>query len=158
MGEMKKSGRVDLGEGVKNAAAKDFWAERVSDEETLEEVRRFYKLEKYGPYVVDPHTAVGLAAQSRSAKKAPSDTTWITLATAHPAKFNSAVELALSKSSFPEFDFSKDVLPDELKALGGMKKRIFKVKGEQGVRDLIEKVKRGETAESGEAKEGLGSL
>jgi hypothetical protein len=39
-----------------------------------------------------------------------------------------------------------------------MKKRIFKVKGEQGVRDLIEKVKRGEAAESGEAKEGLGSI
>jgi threonine synthase len=33
MGEMKKSGRVDLGEEVKNAAAKDFWAERVSDQE-----------------------------------------------------------------------------------------------------------------------------
>jgi threonine synthase len=33
MGEMKKSGRVDLGEEVKNAAAKDFWAERVSDQQ-----------------------------------------------------------------------------------------------------------------------------
>jgi threonine synthase len=33
MGEMKKSGRVDLGQQVKDAAAKDFWAERVSDQE-----------------------------------------------------------------------------------------------------------------------------
>lgn len=33
MGEMKKSGRVDLGDKVKQAAANDFWAERVSDKE-----------------------------------------------------------------------------------------------------------------------------
>jgi threonine synthase len=33
MGEMKKSGRVDLGDDVKQAAAKDFWAERVSDQQ-----------------------------------------------------------------------------------------------------------------------------
>jgi threonine synthase len=33
MGQMKKSGRVDLGEKVKVAAEKDFWAERVSDDE-----------------------------------------------------------------------------------------------------------------------------
>lgn len=68
-------------------------------------------------------------------------TTFITLSTAHPAKFSSAVELALSPSEFPSFDFSKDVLPEELKALGSLEKRIHKVKGEQGVRELIERVK-----------------
>jgi threonine synthase len=82
MGEMKKSGRVDLGEDVKQAAAKDFWAERVSDQQvsivittpesladgqTLDEVKRYYSRED--SYVVDPHTAVGLVAQTRSAKK-----------------------------------------------------------------------------------------
>ena len=79
----------------------------------------------------------------------------MTLATAHPAKFSSAVELALSKESYPKFDFNKDVLPDELKALDGLEKRIHKVKGEEGVRALIERVKGGEQNTSAE---GLGSI
>jgi threonine synthase len=80
--------------------------------------------------------------------------TWITLATAHPAKFSAAVELALSPESQPDFNFDRDVLPEELAALGKMKKRIHKVKGEQGVRELIEKVKKGEQNTS----QGLGSI
>lgn len=80
------------------------------------------------------------------------DSTWVTLSTAHPAKFNSAVELALSADSHPNFNFDRDVLPEELKKLQGLEKRIYKVKGEQGVRDLIEKVKKGEKATGGEGK------
>lgn len=38
--------------------------------QTLEQIQKYYKREKYGPYVVDPHTAVGLTTQERSAKKA----------------------------------------------------------------------------------------
>ena len=82
----------------------------------------------------------------------PAGTTFITLATAHPAKFNSAVELALAPSDFPEFSFARDVLPVELKTLEAMEKRIFKVRGEQGVRNLIERVKRGEVNGSAEGK------
>ncbi len=80
------------------------------------------------------------------------DTTWITLSTAHPAKFNVAVELALSSASFPDFSFARDVLPDELRTLESMEKRIYKVRGEQGVRDLIESVKKGEVNGSTEGK------
>jgi threonine synthase len=36
------------------------------------------------------------------------------------------------------------VLPEQLAALEGMKRRVYKVKGEDGVRALIEQVKRGE--------------
>jgi hypothetical protein len=43
-----------------------------------------------------------------------------------------------------------------LKELESLDKRIYRVKGEQGVRELIEKVKRGEKYEP--SKEGLGSL
>ncbi|WWD15735.1 threonine synthase [Kwoniella shandongensis] len=155
MSSLKKEGKVNLGEDVRKAAVADFWAERVSDDETLQEIRKYYKLEQYGPYVVDPHTAVGLAAQERSAKKASPDITWVTLSTAHPAKFSSAVELALSASDFPSFDFRRDVLPDELKKLESLEKRVHKVKGEQGVRDLIEKVKKGEKYDG---EKGRGSL
>ncbi|OCF40159.1 threonine synthase [Kwoniella heveanensis CBS 569] len=151
MGELKKNGKVDLGSAVRDAAARDFWAERVSDQETLAEIRKYYKLEKYGPYVVDPHTAVGLAAQERSVKKSP-NTYWVTLSTAHPAKFSSAVELALSSDEFPEFNFRETVLPDQLKELEKLEKRVHKVRGEEGVRELIERVKKGEKVVPGEGK------
>ncbi|WWC85270.1 threonine synthase [Kwoniella dendrophila CBS 6074] len=151
MTELKKNGKVDLGEKIKQAAGNDFWSERVSDQQTLEEIRKYYKLEKYGPYVVDPHTAVGLAATERSQKRSP-NSYWVTLSTAHPAKFSSAVELALNSKQFPEFNFRDTVLPEELKKLEQLEKRVHKVKGEQGVRDLIEKVKKGEKVVPGEGK------
>ena len=37
---------------------------------TLEEIRKYYERKDFGAYVVDPHTAVGLAAQERSKVKA----------------------------------------------------------------------------------------
>lgn len=151
MAKMKSDGKVDLGKKVMEAGAKDFWAERVSDKDTVAEIQKYYKREEFGSYVVDPHTAVGLAAQERSKSKAP-NSTWVTLSTAHPAKFNSAVELALSSNQ--EFSFDRDVLPPQLKELEGMEKRIHKVRGEQGVRDLVEKV-RGEKAAG---KQGKGSI
>ncbi|WVQ70330.1 threonine synthase [Kwoniella botswanensis] len=151
MNELKKNGKVDLGEKIKEAAGRDFWSERVSDDQTLEEIRKYYKRQEYGPYVVDPHTAVGLAATERSQKKSP-DSYWITLSTAHPAKFSSAVELALNPQQFPEFNFREIVLPDELKKLETLEKRVHKVSGEQGVRELIERVKKGEKVVPGEGK------
>ena len=41
--------------------------------------------------VIDPHTAIGLAA---AREQAPGDVPVVTLATAHPAKFRDAVERA----------------------------------------------------------------
>ncbi|EIW69490.1 hypothetical protein TREMEDRAFT_39077 [Tremella mesenterica DSM 1558] len=143
METLKHKGRVDIGQRARDVAKEDFWAERVSDEETLEEIAKYYEKKDFGSYVVDPHTAVGLAAQSRSMKKAP-EATWVTLSTAHPAKFREAVDLALPPDLFPSFDFDTQVLPDPLRELDGMGKRIYKVKGEEGVRELIESVKRGE--------------
>ncbi len=64
-------------------------AERVTDQETLEEMRRTYS--ETG-WVVCPHTAVGLAAARRSEL---GDGAIVTLATAHAAKFPETVEKAL---------------------------------------------------------------
>ena len=70
MDELKKNGSVDLG-SVLQRAKEDFKAERVSDKETAEQIKKYYSREsKYGPYVVDPHTAVGLEATQRVAKTA----------------------------------------------------------------------------------------
>jgi threonine synthase len=87
-------------------------------------------------------------------------TTFVTLSTAHPAKFDAAVKGALPTSEFPEFDFDGKVLPDVLRDLAGLEKWVTRVKGEQGVRELIEKVAK--ETKDGEAKptaeEGKGSM
>ena len=140
MDELKKNGTVDLGQDVVKAAAKNFVAHTVTDEETLDEIREMYKLEKYGPYVIDPHTAVGC----RALRRLDGEGSFISLATAAPAKFAGPVEMALNKKDFPEFDFRRDVMSDELKAMEKMKQRIYKVKGEADVRNLIDRVQQGD--------------
>jgi threonine synthase len=74
-----------------NAAVADAGvvAERVSDAETLEEIRRTHA--ETG-WIVCPHTAVGLAASRRRAR---ADGPVVTLATAHAAKFPETTALAL---------------------------------------------------------------
>ena len=47
-----------------------------------------------GGQVIDPHTAIGLAAARRTSPTLPAGTPVVTLATAHPAKFPDAVERA----------------------------------------------------------------
>ncbi|MEO5366557.1 MAG: threonine synthase [Magnetococcus sp. WYHC-3] len=64
-----------------------FAARAVSEEETLEQIRRIHH--DHG-YVLDPHTAVGVAA-------AQGHDLPICLATAHPAKFGSAVAQAIGR-------------------------------------------------------------
>lgn len=66
----------------------DLKAITVSESETVKTIRQIYK--KY-EYVLDPHTAVGVAAALKSKSKEPK----IVLATAHPAKFKEIVEKAI---------------------------------------------------------------
>ena len=63
----------------------------VSDDNTLKTIRDIH--DKYG-YVVDPHTAVGLAV-SQKYREAYPDSVVVSLATAHPAKFPDAVKKAI---------------------------------------------------------------
>lgn len=104
------------GFGVENrlleAAKVDFESERVSDDETVAMIKDEYsvktsaanldvststtKLINGGKYILDPPSAIGAAAAYRSIKRAPpAKALHIALATAHPAKFASAVEKAL---------------------------------------------------------------
>jgi len=64
-------------------------AERVSDHETIDEMKRTHA--ETG-WIVCPHTAVGLAAARRGAHV---DGPVVTLATAHAAKFPETVKQAL---------------------------------------------------------------
>lgn len=67
----------------------------VGDDETLEEIKRTY--DRCG-YVLDPHTAVGVAAARRRGSSGMVEQPTIVAATAHPAKFPDVITLALNRS------------------------------------------------------------
>lgn len=152
--ELKSDGGFGVQPELLKAAKVDFESERVSDQETLATIRSIYSLKttiakagvstdststsSHGGYVLDPHSAIGVAASQRSLQRAPPPEAYhISLATAHPAKFSSAVRLALKDEK--DFNF-EDVLPDQLKVLEKMSRRVTTVKkgdGLEGLRSLI---------------------
>jgi threonine synthase len=77
--------------------------------------------------VIDPHTAIGLAAARRTVAAVPPGTPIVTLATAHPAKFRDAVERATgARPTLParvgdlfEREERFVTLPATLEAIGG---------------------------------------
>jgi threonine synthase len=112
-------------------ARKTFDSERVSDEQTIATIKDFYTRKEY---ILDPHSAVGIAAALRSLER--SNVPHISLSTAHPAKFAGAVELALKGQQ--GFDFEKKVLPQEFAGLGQKEKRVTTVENDwKAVRELV---------------------
>jgi len=96
----------------------DFLSERLSEDETLKEIRETYNKNKY---ILDPHTAIGLGA----AKKLKINNC-IVLATAHPAKFPDAIIKSINQ---------KTELPNELLHINN-KKENFKI-----IDNSLEKIK-----------------
>ena len=90
MVEFKAEGVVETGDTRRAAVTEVFDGAAFDDEAIRNEIRRTY--ESTGA-VLDPHTAVGVAA-ARQARRYP-DVPMICLATAHPAKFPDAVESAI---------------------------------------------------------------
>lgn len=72
-------------------ARDDFTAARCTDDQTLTVMKNCY--DRTG-YVIDPHTAVGMAAAAPVMEADPA-TPMVMLACAHPAKFPAAVKTAL---------------------------------------------------------------
>ncbi len=83
-----KSGGFNVSQGAMEALRESFDSGHVSEDETLETIRRTMV---HSAELVCPHTAVGIkVAEDHRAADVP----MITLATAHPAKFPAAVEKA----------------------------------------------------------------
>jgi len=141
MSKMKSDGRVEVPIEVLKLAKKDFLAERVSDEQTLETIKLHF--ESTPSYTADPHTAVGFAAAKIIATQNASSTVQVILSTAHPAKFSEAVTRALQSSS--HFDFERDVLPEEFHGLLDKEKRVvdIEIPDLALVKDAIEKIVEG---------------
>jgi threonine synthase len=133
--------------GILDATQRDFESERVSDEQTIETIKEFYKTgtSHKGGYILDPHSAISVAAALGSMKRtSPIETHHIALATAHPAKFANTVDLALKD----EKDFSFDtVLPEEFGGLGKKERRVRvipKGAGWESIREIVEEEVKGE--------------
>jgi threonine synthase len=118
MQQLKSTGSVEVNPEVITEARKLFASERVDDSETVQTIKQFYGSNNY---VLDPHTAVGVAASNRHIAKGD-NATYISLSTAHPAKFSEVVNKALQ--GIDGYSFEEHVLPDELKALASQTMRI----------------------------------
>ncbi|MCK4507056.1 MAG: threonine synthase [Desulfuromonadales bacterium] len=85
------SGALQFPAPLMGRVADEFLATAVDDAHTVDTIREFYNSTGY---TLDPHTAVGVrAAQNLNLQDAPV----ICLATAHPAKFDQAVEQAIGE-------------------------------------------------------------
>jgi threonine synthase len=138
LNDLKSEGGFSVDPQILKAAQADFASYRVSDEETIETIKYVFSAPASKSYVLDPHSAIGIAAALRSAEVSkPPSTHHIALATAHPAKFANAVELALPEQK--EY-FQEKVLPVEFKGLEDKPRRVSLVKrseGWEGVRKVV---------------------
>jgi threonine synthase len=157
LNQLKTEGGFGVGKNILAAAKQHFESERVSDSQTIETIKATYEqdspsrhqtngttngtstcptagTENDGHYILDPHSAIGIAAAQRSIQTNPSSQ-HISLATAHPAKFSHAVELALK--NVPGFTF-ESVLPEQFQGILDMEKRITGCKGDwKAVREVV---------------------
>ncbi len=87
MNSLSQSGSFTIPEGAMATIRRDFSAHRVCEDDVSKTMRE--TLARTG-YLLDPHTAVGVAAGEKLLADDPATPT-VVLATAHPAKFPDAV-------------------------------------------------------------------
>ena len=90
--EFNKTGSYLFSSSVIDNFKKIYDASSINDDETLDTISKIFK--KYN-YISDPHTATGF----KLLMDKNDDETWVSLACAHPAKFNTAVEKAIGKAT-----------------------------------------------------------
>ncbi|WP_295403514.1 threonine synthase [uncultured Thiocystis sp.] len=91
LADLQATGRLEIAPERQARVRSDFDAVAVSDPETLEQIRATHAA---SDYILCPHTAVGVrAAGGRDGV--------VCLATAHPAKFNEAVTMAIGREAPP---------------------------------------------------------
>lgn len=92
MASLKQSGSFALSDTAYRTFKRDFSAYCANDEFTSKTIQNIYAKSNI---LLDPHTAVGVyAAWAAEQAKGQGDMAYVTLATAHPAKFPDAVKAA----------------------------------------------------------------
>lgn len=95
MAGFKSDGRIAVPAGKLKQVQADFAAYGVKNEECLDTIGEYHA--RYG-YLLDPHTACGVAAVDRLSA---GDEIAVALSTAHPAKFDEAIRLRGIPQAFP---------------------------------------------------------
>lgn len=89
MNDFKTTGKLAFSSEQMKQVSLDFASDYIDDNQTTETISQFYKDTHY---VLDPHTAVGVAVGQRVRTQG---VPLVCLATAHPAKFGETVEKAI---------------------------------------------------------------
>lgn len=112
MAEFEKDYTMKVSASVLNEVKKYFLSYSVDDEETKKTIKNIYKETSE---LLDPHTAIGIAASKRYVdSKQYNQEIVVNLATAHPAKFEKAIiDCGFDSPKLP--NFLKDLLNKEEK-------------------------------------------
>lgn len=97
MERFKSEGQLIFSEEEVARIQQDMTAYSVGNAECLETIQTYQ--DRYG-YLLDPHSACGIAAYEGAGNK--NDGAFVSLATAHPAKFDEAIRLIGIEQKFPE--------------------------------------------------------
>ena len=95
MQTFKKEGRIDIPADKLSVVGADFSAYAVSNQECLDTIAAY---DRDTRYLLDPHTACGVAAADRLAADGEA---MVALSTAHPAKFDESIRLAGIEQTIP---------------------------------------------------------
>lgn len=95
MNAFRADGSLSVSEAAQAKVRAEFGAYGVDNDECLDTIQRY---EAAAGYILDPHSACGVAAAER---RGGPEGIVISLATAHPAKFDEAVQLTGIKQPFP---------------------------------------------------------
>ncbi|KAL7813768.1 threonine synthase-like protein [Trichoderma gracile] len=118
---------------VIRCARREFESERITDEQTLDTIKAFYR---HSGYVLDPHSAVGAAATVRSIYRTRGVIHHISFSTAHPAKFPDTIARALQAEE--GFSMEGTVLAEEIADLEKREKKVTPMENDwQKVREYI---------------------
>lgn len=96
MAQFAAEGSVRVPGEVLRQVQADFAAYSITNEACLDTIGHHYHV---GDYLLDPHTACGVAAAEASAVEGEIT---VALATAHPAKFDEAIQLRQITQTFPD--------------------------------------------------------
>lgn len=88
MDELARSGRYTVDPATRREVDTLFWSDRADEKETAAAIARAYR--QWG-YLIDPHTAVGLAVHAKYTAATGDETPAVILSTASPFKFNASV-------------------------------------------------------------------
>lgn len=95
MAQFKAEGQIVIPEDKLKQVQSDFSAHSVANEACLDTISEYHQKHDY---LLDPHTACGVAAAD---KLAGNGEVTVTLATAHPAKFDESIRLCNISQTYP---------------------------------------------------------